>query len=159
MLLFNSNGFLQPSSNIRSSLTELKSEFVDKTKEESRKVLYDKYVVYSEALKHLLGNINIVQWIDGSFVTKKKNPSDFDIVTFVDASLLKLVGDQIDNFKYPSSIEKFGIDAYLVKSYNLSDSNHSLFIGDKMYWFDAFSRTRGNRSGRSYPKGFLEIIY
>jgi len=159
MLQFNSNGFLVPDSNIISTIEELEREFVLAFNNERRAEIYKRYVVYSNNLKNLLGVNNITQWIDGSFVTMKPNPNDIDLVSFVDGQLLDTLEREVGIFKYPLSLEYFGVDAYIVKTYDRNDRRYALYNGDLHYWMNTFDKAKVSRTGKAFAKGFLEIIY
>lgn len=158
-LIFNSKGHLIPNLNIKSSLQELEDVFVNKFNNERRLELYAKYIAYSNSLKRLLGNISLLQWIDGSFVTQKREPNDIDLITFIAGKQIDKLGAELEMFKYPLSLEVFGVDAYLVKTYEREDRKYPLYVGDQIYWMDKFDKTHRNRAGQKLPKGFLEIIY
>jgi len=159
MLQFNSKGLLIPNTNIKSNISELEKEFVTSLNNQHRTELFQKYINYSDSLKSVLSDISLLQWIDGSFVTKKPNPEDIDLVTFVTANSVEAIGTRIEDFKYPLSLEKYGVDAYIVKVYDREDKQYPLYISDRMYWMDSFDKTRRNRNGIKLPKGFLEINY
>ena len=159
MLTFNSRGLLVPNLSIQSDVSELEAEFVTRLGSEKRKQLFDNYLVYSTQLKQRVGNSTLLQWIDGSFVTKKMEPSDLDMVTFIDYHIAEKHGKDLENFKYPNSLANFGVDAYLVVVYPRKHSNYPLYIGDRAYWMDAFDKTKRNRNGIKHPKGFIEIAY
>ena len=99
----------------------------------------------------------LTQWIDGSFVTKKQEPGDIDLVTFIDFSVAEKLGDDLKDFKYPLSEIVFGVDAYLVKIYPPGHQLHQLYVSDSAYWLHHFTQTRRNRIGNKQHKGFLEI--
>ena len=120
---------------------------------------FTKYSHYSSSLKTILNEQPLLQWIDGSFVTKKAAPGDIDLVTFIDNRSINLLGTAIEQFKYPFSMEIYGVDAYLVKTYRTDDEKYPLYIGDSMYWMNSFDKTHRGRNGHKLPKGFLEIIY
>ncbi|MBV7533721.1 hypothetical protein [Chitinophaga sp. sic0106] len=124
-----------------------------------RQELYNNYINYSDDLKHVLEGQPLLQWIDGSYVTQKAEPNDIDLVTFIDVELIEKAGSKLNQFKYPQSLERYGVDAYLVVRYNRENRKYPLFIGDQMYWKDLFEKTSRSRTGQKHPKGFLEIIY
>lgn len=64
----------------------------------------------------------------------------------------------LEDFKYPNSLSKFGLDAYVVKVYPRGHKNYPLYIGDEMYWMDKFDKNKRNRNGIKVPKGFIEIV-
>ncbi|KAA5548728.1 DUF6932 family protein [Adhaeribacter rhizoryzae] len=159
MLKFNSKGLLVPNSNIKSSLSEFRTEFVTNLPYEKRQFLYDKYIQYSDKLKACCNNIELLQWIDGSFTTKISSPGDIDLVTFIDHSTFESNQQALRDFKFPESIHQYGVDAYLVIVYPIDHKKYPLFIGDRLYWMDRFDKTRRNKAGNRLPKGFLEILY
>ena len=159
MLVFNSKGYLVPNTNIISDLSELETEFVSNIISDKRISLFANYLQYSKELKSYLDGAALLQWIDGSFVTKKKDPGDIDLVTFIDVEWANNLGTDIDKFKYPSSSDLYGVDAYLVKIYNREHKKYPLYKGDRTYWMDKFDKTYRNRLGQKSPKGFIEIIF
>lgn len=158
MLTFNHHGYLIPNTNIRSTLNEFRAHFVDKIASRRRNELYNNYLNYSDQLKTALGGNDLLQWIDGSYVTKKEEPGDIDLITFIDGTVIEQLNHIFDPFKYPRSLQDYGVDAYLVAVYDHKDRKHPLFIGDQMYWMDLFDKTQRSRNGQKHPKGFLEII-
>ena len=159
MLKFNSNGLLIPATIIKSTVQELEQVFVISPDQKRRADIWRKYIIYSNALKDTLSNIALLQWIDGSFVTMKPEPNDIDLVTFISSSAIEALGSKIDAFKYPASVELFGVDAYIVKIYNADDKKHPVYLSDQKYWMHNFDKARMNRKGQKLQKGFLEIIY
>jgi hypothetical protein len=144
MLNFNSKGLLVPNLNIESSISEFRTEFVNNLPNEKRQVLYDKYIQYSDKLKAACHNIELLQWIDGSFTTKTSSPGDIDLVTFIDYSIVESNQQALSDFKFPESIYNYGVDAYLVIVYPINHKKHPLFIGDRLYWMDRFDKTKRN---------------
>ncbi|WP_194976818.1 hypothetical protein [Aquiflexum lacus] len=53
--------------------------------------------------------------------------------------------------------ENYGLDGYIVRAYPVGHKSYSLYMGDKSYWMNHFTKTKINRRGNKYPKGFLEI--
>jgi len=155
MLNFDYRGYLKPNKNLASSCAELYDEFVEKFNNTNRHQLYDNYIRYSNDLKNVCGGIKLIQWVDGSFVTKKDIPKDIDVVTFIEHD----VNFDLSNFVYPESIKKYNIDGYIVKVYPRKHPKIALYMGDWAYWMDRFDKTRRNRAGNRYPKGFLEINF
>jgi hypothetical protein len=72
--------------------------------------------------------------------------------------MIESLGDRLSDYKYPASLNHFGVDAYIVKAYPYEHKNHLLYLSDKAYWINHFNQTRRNRIGNKLPKGFLEII-
>ncbi|MEO6228565.1 MAG: hypothetical protein ABJB11_17430 [Ferruginibacter sp.] len=159
MPTFNRSGLLFPGSIISSNLTELELEFVTKIPTAERKTHFDAYIKYSDALKKQCAVTELVQWINGSFVTQKNRPVDIDLVTFIDYKIIESLGTAIKTFIYPQSELDFYVDAYIVAVYPTGSNKYHLYQSDKAYWNDKFDKTRRNRAGNILAKGFLEIIY
>jgi len=150
---------LIPNSNIESSIFELNNYFVAQIPTDSRRSLYENYLSYSNEMKFILGVNKLKQWINGSFVTKVKNPKDIDLVTFLDfESRLKFEFELRELHERIYNL-KIGVDAYLVTVFPEEHSKSFLYKSDYAYWLDRFTKTRGNHSGRKLSKGFLEIIH
>lgn len=160
MLELGHDGLLQPPGLIKSDVAELKRVFVDEIKNSiTRGETFKNYLRYSEELKKTLDGAILQQWINGSFVTAKTNPSDIDFVTFVDTDLIKKVGAQLDIFKPGACWELYHVDAYIIEVHPDSTQESNFTQADKVYWMSLFSTTRRGRNGKKKLKGFLEIFY
>lgn len=160
MLYFNSKGLLIPEGNILSSLRELESQFVHTfPTSKTRKNNYEKYLKYINDLKMLLGEKELKQWINGSFVTQVVNPNDIDLVTFIEFEERDLYAKDLKKFEASGANEIYGVDAYLLTVFPQDHPKHFLFQSDKTYWMNQFGRTRRDKYGKKNAKGFLEIIY
>jgi hypothetical protein len=157
MFTFNKSGLLVPDGKIIATLEELHSEFVLKTATNERKQIFDLYLKYTQDLKILCENIRLKQWIDGSFVTKKEKPGDIDIVTFLDAELVSILGNKLNSFLSPNSEIIYGVDAYIIETYEDNNPKQIFFQSDYAYWYNFFTKTR-RKGGNRLSKGFLEII-
>jgi hypothetical protein len=160
MLSFDVKGNLIPYKLIPSTLADMKKYLVDVIiTSGTRTENYAKYRKYSNDLKKVLEVKELKQWIKGSFVTKKLNPKDIDFITFVDSSLVEKLEDKLVNFRPEKSWEVYGVDAYILIVYTEGSESYNRFtMSDIAYWHGQFTRTRRNRKGEKFPKGFLEII-
>ena len=158
MLTFNRSGLLVPDNKINSTIKELEKEFVLNLPTEKRKEIFDAYLKYNEDFKKVCDLQELHQWINGSFVTKKNNPGDIDLVTFLDYNVILKLGSKLDNFKYPNSENIYNVDAYIVEVYPEIHKERFRYISDKAYWMDRFTKTRRIR-GNKLSKGFLEIKF
>lgn len=77
------------------------------------------------------------------------------VVTFIDYD----DDSDLSKFVYPQSIEKYNVDGNIVKVYPRKHPKIALYMGDWLYWMDRFDKTRRNRTGNRYPKGFFEIVF
>lgn len=159
MLKFDNKGYLTPNNNIPSTLEEFKSEFVDLMPGERRSELFDGYQRYCNDLKTVLDNESFFQWIDGSYVTKKQEPNDLDVVTFINGAVVDLLKEKLEPFKFPKSVENYGVDGYIVAVFDEAHKHYPVYLADKGYWMDHFDKTRRGRNGQKHQKGFLELIY
>lgn len=158
MLEFNSKGLLVPSKNLRSTVLELKSVFVDQIDSKTRSIIFEKYTRYSKLLKEILEDANYFQWINGSFVTLEKNPRDIDLVSFIDFKLLDKKEKELEVFNNLSKQDRM-LDVYIVPIYPEGHPQEIFSKSDKLAWLDKFGKTRRNRNGVRLEKGFLEIFH
>jgi hypothetical protein len=158
MLEFNYKGLLIPETIIKSTLDEFKNEFSIKLNTGKREDLFNQYQLYCENLKALCGNRPLIQWIDGSYVTQNKNPSDIDLVTLIDYNIIKVKEEELKKFTFPQSMETYQIDAYIIAVHPEDDKLYFVTQSDRSYWIDHFGKTKPNKYRKRIPKGFLEII-
>ena len=158
MIQFNHRGFITPNANVSSSLNELNKVFVKDSESGKRNELFEKYCYYSNSLKELC-KISYLQWINGSFCTLKNEPKDIDLVSFIPHWIIENDEKLFYQFSYPNAENEYGVDAYIVKTYPENHRLYPLYNGDKLYWLEQFSKTKLNRLGRRYTKGFLEITF
>jgi hypothetical protein len=104
-------------------------------------------------------SIKLNQWINGSFVTQKKNPQDIDLVTFIDYKVIGQLGNRLDDFKAGQSWITYEVDAYIIPVYPQGHVQFKFTEFDLAEWLDLFSHTKLNRNGQKFEKGFLEIFY
>jgi len=156
MLVFNHSGLLVPDTLIPATFQQLENEFVTNIPTDKRKTIFENYLKYTEDFKKA-SNVTLHQWVNGSFISKKKNPGDIDLVTFLDFELVKKLGKQLDTFKFPGSELNYGVDAYIVEVYPDDNENIFRYRADKAYWYDRFTKTRRIRGNR-LSKGFLEVF-
>ncbi len=159
-LTFDIRGHLYPTEKIKMTLEDFKKTFVDSFDLDStRHWLFERYSLYVEDFKHLI-TMGFTQWIDGSFVTNKTNPEDIDFVTLLDFEIFELKNDAIQKqFENQASIDRYGLDAYLVKVY---PRNHRFFNrthSDLLYWEHWFGKSKPNRAGKRFSKGYIELIF
>ena len=159
MISFDKKGNLKPFGAIQISVDEFEDYFVRDFISSTRAANFEKYVRYSRDLKKITGGKPLKQWINGSFVTKKTNPKDIDLVTFLDHGHFVKLGTKLNIFKPRLSWEHYGVDAYLVEVFPASSKHAKYTAHDKAEWLDLFTTSRPNRQGERFGKGFLEIFY
>jgi hypothetical protein len=158
MLMFNQSGLLVPDNKINSTIEELEKEFVTNIPTIKRKEIFESFLKYNEDFKKVCNLEVLLQWINGSFVTKINNPGDIDLITFLDFEIITKLGSKLDNFKYPNSESLYGVDAYIIEMFPEGHKDRFKTISDMAYWKDRFTKTRRIRGNR-LSKGFLEILY
>jgi hypothetical protein len=138
----------------------LKQNFVDKFQEsQTRALIYEGLIMFLTNFYNFT-KVSFEIWVDGSFVTKKINPNDIDIVLIVDNNILQLKGKELDNlFKSKEAKVTYHVDAYTIAEYYISSPQYPLFQIEKAYWANWFGYTRRNRQGKRYPKGFVKLNF
>ncbi len=85
-LSFDSDGLLVPYTAVISDLKSFKKTFVSGFPgSTTRGGIFGNYLDWLATFRSSVCEAGFYQWIDGSFVTRKNNPNDLDIVTFVDS--------------------------------------------------------------------------
>lgn len=159
-LIFNEFGFLTPQDAIQVGLESFEEIFVNEFPNSStRSPIFEKYLSYIDAFKQeILPGFR--QWVNGSFVTKKLNPKDIDIVTFIPFDVYEKRRKDIEaKFIMKGASRHYGVDAYAIKTYPETHGLHFVTLHDTAEWFQTFSKTKMNRSQKRYPKGFIELNY
>jgi len=154
---FDKNGNIMPYEVIEIDLTTFQTYFVDNMdNSEHRSKLFQDYLKYTTGLNKIVSN-SFFQWINGSFVTLKNTPKDIDLVSFIDFQLIEKYQQEFENFVYPLSKEIYNVDAYIVKLYPDNNKNLVFSKSDTLYWFHHFQKTRPNKNGEKFYKGFIKI--
>lgn len=155
MIEFDENGFLKPYDLIETDLATIEKIFVDSVPLSStRKAIFESYLSYNEELRKIIPT-GFIQWIDGSFTTKKVNPNDIDIVTFVDFEVYNANEKQIDELRRTRQTTNRIIDGYFVKVYPENHKNRNWYDIDRMQWIFTFNRVKNSK----LSKGFLQINF
>lgn len=148
------NGNLVPYDIVHTDWPTFKAEFVDAFPlSGTRRVIFDNFSEYVERLIPIIGK-GFHQWVDGSFVTRKLNPRDIDVVTFVDANIYYCNEREIDVLRDDQLDRQTRVDEYFVKKYPESHRKHVFYHIDCLQWHDQFSRSRALKS-----KGFIQLNF
>lgn len=152
MLEFDFNGNLQPYHAIESTLEEVEQFFViNFPVSKTRKNLFETYRLYKAALQSEIG-ADFFQYLNGSFISKKLNPKDIDLVTFINADIIKSREQVLKKFKNRNQFA--GIDGYIQEVHPQNHINFKQFQLDLLYWNDLFTKSRAEK-----PKGYIKIIF
>lgn len=156
VLQFDKSGYLTPYDAIGTDLQTLERVFVEEfSTSVTRRRLFDAYRQYTSQIQDTLpAGVVFVQWIDGSFVTQKRDPNDIDVVTFVDFRLYEQYEPFFDSLRELPYLRKTDVDGYYVRVYPVDHPNYRLYNLDRADWNFRFNtpKPKGN-------KGFLELTY
>lgn len=159
-LKFDQKGFLYPHQKINLTLDAFEEMFVKGFPQSvTRQRLFENYQTYVRDFREMLTPV-FTQWINGSFVSKKPNPKDIDMVTLIDFQTdlkhEKIIAERFVNRK---AIEIYGVDAYTLTVFPEDHRQHVQTKSDLLYWNDWFGRSWSNRTGNRLPKGYVEIQF
>jgi len=157
---FRYKGNLKPYDKIHLSEGDFREIFVDSfNKDSCRYEIFRNFSSYNQDFKKFISK-DFKLWVNGSFVTKKVNPTDIDFLIIVDYEIYQLKTSIIKSqFIKNTSLKKYKLDAYLLVEY---PKNHELYKQvqlDLAYWRDWFTKTRLSRNRKRHPKGFIELIF
>ncbi|MDK2042086.1 DUF6932 family protein [Aliarcobacter butzleri] len=151
---YDKNGNICPYEIIQLSHDECVINFIeDFNNEPKRKENWGNLIQYNKDLKQLINSI-LIQWIDGSYTTKKQKPNDIDVVSFIDSINFK---EQLKAFDMNLSLGypkfKYNIDGYIVIKFPKGTVYFDKITLDRYnYWKKWFGTDReGN------PKAIIEI--
>ena len=157
---FDEKGNLKPYGIIDLSEKEFYRFFVENYSTVStRHKLYKSFQVYVENLLPLVSNGCSI-WIDGSFISKKENPRDIDLVSIIDYSDYDLNKSVFETKFDPSNVRKeIGVDGYLIRKFPKNHPKYFITELDSVYWRNLFGKTKVNRSKKQFPKGIIQLNF
>lgn len=160
MLSFDSSGYLTPYSRIEVDLNMLEANLIETFPDSStRKLLFENYIRYNQDLQLLLKS-RYYQYVNGSFVTKKINPPDIDLVSFVAwedvAGKEKILEEKFLN---QNAMIEYNMDAYLVVLYPSTHQFYSRTVSDIAYWNHWFGFSKFDQRRKRSPKGFVLVNF
>ena len=94
-------------------------------------------------------------WVDGSFVTTKVNPNDADLVLFLQAPNMNVVGPLVNDFRtrYAGTLDMYFAYAASVENLQLlGPVNYQQIVNQRNYWRGQFGFDRTDS-----PKGIVRI--
>lgn len=156
---FTERGYIDPPERQDLSIKELKTYFVGAfPKSITRKKLFEGFIKYNEAFRSQVTPA-MIQWVGGSFTTQKQNPRDVDVVTIVPYDVFDEKSKLIEEKFRRTAKKEYGVDAYIVSAYPEEHDKYSLSRGILVYWDNQFSKTRKNRAGNRFKRGYIQIIH
>lgn len=159
-VVFDIRGHLKPYGKITLTLEQFKDYFVDSFGfSKTRTNIFQNYLNYLADFQQEV-TPNFVQWIDGSFVSKKVNPRDIDMVTLVDHQIVENKDSLLKQKFLNNSFNKsHDLDVYLLTLYPPNHERYSWTKSDLLYWKNWFTKSKMVRGKRRFPKGYIEIMF
>jgi len=159
-LTFDIRGNLYPPKRIILNPNQLELFFVKSFKEDSsRHKIFINYVEFVQDFKKEI-TPNFTHWIDGSFISSKKNPNDIDFVTIIEHSVYEEKRDIIDNkFRLKNAKNQYKVDAYTIELYPEGHKKYLICKSDLLYWDNWFGNTKKDWTKKNFPKGYVEINF
>lgn len=159
-LNFDIRGNLKPYRIIELELSEFVEHFVSSfNPDTTRGELFKNYQGYLTDLNATL-SYSFFQWIDGSFITTKRNPKDIDLVSFIDYRDYEKSTRILEaKFSARKARQSYQVDAYIVPIYPEDHKKHAIYHSDSLYWRNLFGKTRVNRAKRQFEKGIVQLNF
>ena len=153
MLQFDNNGRLYPYEIIETDSETIEKVFVEEIAfSTSRRTIFENLKEYNQLLKEIIGS-DCKQWIDGSFVTLKRNPKDVDVITWIDFEEYERHEKQLEKLKQWRFDKLKMIDGYFIKTYPPQHKRYKFYEYDCQEWAFVFHKVRQSKT----LKGFLQI--
>lgn len=156
---YTDNGYIDPPERQELSLEEFYLHFVEAFPDSNtREKLFSGYVSYIKDFKNEI-TADFIQWIGGSFSSKKLNPRDIDLVTILPFETFDKKSELIEKKFRKNAKSIYGVDAYIVSSYPEAHQKYPLSHGNLVYWDNQFTKTRKNRAGSRFKRGYVQIVH
>lgn len=151
---FDAFGYLTPYAVLETSLDAFKAVFVAGFPEsDTRQRIFERYSDYVEELRSIVGG-GFVQWVDGSFVTRKVNPGDIDFVTFLEIDRYENNRQAIDELRMLRKKPGVVTDGYFLFVRPEKHPHRHLYEADRDEWYRHFRWGRGEEQ-----KGFVQLNF
>ena len=156
MIQFNARGYLTPSDAIEVDFETFETFFVFN---DHRKLILDEYQNFLTVLKKL-DISTFSQWLNGSFTTKKPNPNDIDVVTFINFEDYERLEKVLREIRLDFRSRK-KVDCYFVIKYPENHSNFLNYQADKLQFLHDFTHDvkRERQLDIKLPKGLISINF
>lgn len=122
---------------------------------QTRRTLFRRWEAYNQQLKNKLGGISLTQWLNGSFVTSKRDPTDIDLVTFVPSLLYQRNEEDLIDLYTTILLFNAGLDAYICPVFLPEESGYAEFQQRRDDWQHLFGQVRSQKK----EKGFLTLTF
>ena len=145
-LRFDKFGYLQPQYEISVEWQLLKTGFVDMfPASSSRSKLFEAYEAFSSDLLLLSGESELHQYIDGSFISRKLEPNDMDVVNFIPNLVMEQHEIELATLK--ANYYAQGVDSYYLVVYPEDHPRAPWTVSDRTRWQHLFGHVRVNAQG------------
>ena len=157
---FDEAGYL-PEGRHEATADEVREALVDQfPQSETRPMIHEGWRRHYQALEHLVPVEK--QWIGGSFVSAKVDPSDIDICSFIDGPTYderpEPVRDLVDYMTAHKITQAFWTcDSYPVVVYPEGSPGHDAYKAAVEYWHGWWGKTRADADGNQRLRGYLEV--
>ena len=153
MLKFDEDGHLIPYEIIETTWEEFTHVFVKElqNKRHRRKLLEN----YERYLLEIRQNMPVAffQWVNGSFVTKKKHPGDIDMVTFLPYDLMVKKGSFVEQMRRTSK-SRCNIDGFFAPVAKWNHRYYESCQREEQRWKNLFGSSR-----EGLPKGIIKLNF
>lgn len=154
MLTFTEHGLITPAEGIPTTPDGIYEIFVRPfPQSETRERIFNEWRKYNRMLRQEIG-VDFTQWVDGSFVTQKRNPRDVDIVSFIPSYLFRKFEKRLDYY-WTDNWEREGIDAYLVEVLQEGQPEYESYKTVVTEWVRLYTTTKATSQLPNERKGFL----
>ena len=151
---FDAFGHLTPYAVLETSLDAFVAVFVAGFPESTtRQRIFERYLEYVEELRSIVGG-GFVQWVAGSFVTRKVNPGDIDVVTLLDAERFFANLRAFKNFERTWHRPEGLTDGYFLPVYPPGHRLRFQTEFDSMDWRERFGHDLNQRK-----KGIVQLSF
>lgn len=146
-----------PPGRLQATIDEVRAALVDGFPNSvRRRPLFERWVALREAIRRIVEVDS--DWLDGSYVTKKEEPNDIDMLTIVDEPAIEALDEASKTLlkglvARELSRELHECHSFLLVSYPEGHPAHGVYQATRQYWENLFGHDRGGD-----PKGFLEIV-
>ncbi|MFN8344535.1 MAG: hypothetical protein U0X91_06010 [Spirosomataceae bacterium] len=157
---FDIRGNLLPAQKLIVPFDTFKETFVYSFDPDStRYAIFEQYCRFLNDFSELVSH-RFTHWINGSFVSNQVNPEDIDFVTLIDFETYYVHQTLIEQrFRLQGARNIYGVDAYTIRVYPETHLKYVHTSMDFAYWNNWFGKTKANRAGKKFDKGFVELNY
>jgi hypothetical protein len=146
------------------TLQDIRASFVEGIESCRRKPIFEDYLAWREAIRGLV--VVEREFIDGSFVTDRANPSDIDVSFWVAAWRIEALSDSqyraLNLLTGDDARAVFNVDAYLVPAAEVGEMAYDDFVAEREKTEDAWATAQDLRRTRLdrglVEKGFVELV-